>query len=138
MPMNVVISQLREMFPDLEEGIILCVYIENDSNFEKTLNELLTYQTKHVKKIPKKMEKENYKEKEISIFNNLKDNNFYINNIENNKKIQSNVSQNRSISNIEKSKKADNLVGHVVSPNSDLFYEDNKNKSISQKFKSIF
>jgi len=144
MSMDMIISQLREMFPDLDEGVILCAYIENDSNFEKTLNELLTYQTKHVNKNPKRKEKENTKEKEISIFNNLQDNNFYKNNIVTQNKIQPQQnqqnwqSQQRNNSNVqlEKSKKADNLVGHVISPNSDLLFDDNKNKSIGQKFKS--
>jgi len=138
MSMDMIISQLREMFPDLDEGVILCAYIENDSNFEKTLNELLTYQTKHVNKNPKRKEKENTKEKEISIFNNLQDNNFYKNNIVTQNKIQpqqNQQNQQRNSSNVQ-SKKADNLVGHVISPNSDLLFDDNKNKSIGQKFKS--
>lgn len=143
MPMELVISQFREMFPDLDEGIILCAYIENDNNFEKTLNELLTYQTKHItsNKNSKKVVKEIPKEKEISIFNNLKDNNFYKNNIVNQNKTQTNVTQQIKNSNSntqEKPKKIDNLVGHVVSPNSEHIFDDNKDKSIGQKFKSKF
>jgi hypothetical protein len=62
------IRQLREMFPFLDEELIISALLENGNNFEATLNNLLSLQNDMQREAKKSVKTEN--EKEISLFNN--------------------------------------------------------------------
>jgi hypothetical protein len=66
------VAQLREMFPNLDEEIILSALYENGNNFEATLNCLINFQsdTNFVDQSPQMNQREE-QEKEISIFGNI-------------------------------------------------------------------
>jgi hypothetical protein len=60
------VLQLKEMFPQLDEEIIMSALFENENNFETTLNALINFQSANAFE-EKKFEKN---EKEISLFGN--------------------------------------------------------------------
>ena len=60
------VLQLKEMFPQLDEEIIMSALFENEHNFETTLNALINFQSANAFE-EKRIEKN---EKEISLFGN--------------------------------------------------------------------
>jgi hypothetical protein len=65
------VAQLREMFPNLDEEIILSALYENRNNFEATLNCLISFQSDTNFVENPQINEQSEQEKEISIFGNI-------------------------------------------------------------------
>ena len=65
------VAQLREMFPNLDEEIILSALYENKNNFEATLNCLISFQSDTNFVENPQINEQSEQEKEISIFGNI-------------------------------------------------------------------